>query len=158
MKHLVLIALLVSGQAAAQTALPDPKLTPGVVNPDVTQENIQKTICKSGWTATIRPPAHYTTTLKKAQLVIYDFADHNLANYEEDHLISLELGGHPTDPKNLWPQGHKLTCGARIKDHIETHLKTLICSGKVTLAVAQQAISSNWIDAYNQYIGELKCE
>jgi hypothetical protein len=28
----------------------------------------------------------------------------NPKDYEEDHLISLELGGAPRDPKNLWPQ------------------------------------------------------
>jgi hypothetical protein len=44
---------------------PDPETTPGVVNPDVTQGNIQQTICVRGWTATIRPPASYTNTQKK---------------------------------------------------------------------------------------------
>ena len=28
------------------------------------------------------------------------------SDYQEDHLISLELGGHPTDPRNLWPEPH----------------------------------------------------
>jgi hypothetical protein len=28
----------------------------------------------------------------------------SLSAFQEDHLISLELGGHPTDPRNLWPQ------------------------------------------------------
>ena len=31
------------------------RLTPGVVNPDVTQATIGSTICVSGWTSTIRP-------------------------------------------------------------------------------------------------------
>ena len=26
------------------------------------------------------------------------------SDYQEDHLISLELGGNPTDPRNLWPE------------------------------------------------------
>ena len=26
------------------------------------------------------------------------------SDYQEDHLVSLELGGHPTDPRNLWPE------------------------------------------------------
>ena len=27
-----------------------------------------------------------------------------MSDYQEDHLISLELGGNPTDPRNLWPE------------------------------------------------------
>jgi hypothetical protein len=38
---------------------PDHATTPGVVNPDITQANIQQTICTRGWTATVRPPASY---------------------------------------------------------------------------------------------------
>jgi hypothetical protein len=36
-------------------------LTPGVVNPAVTQATIRSTICKRGWTRTIRPPTATTT-------------------------------------------------------------------------------------------------
>jgi len=77
--------------------------TPGVVNSDVTQANINDTICKSGWTATIPPPASYTTTLKTQQLGTSKFTDKTPSHYE-DHFIALELGGHPHDPKNLWPE------------------------------------------------------
>ena len=44
---------------------PDPETTPGVTNPEVTQANIQQTICVTGWAATIRPPHSYTDTLKE---------------------------------------------------------------------------------------------
>ena len=83
---------------------PDPETTPGVTNPEVTQANIHQTICVTGWTATIRPPQSYTGTLKKQQLKSVRFTDKNPAHYEEDHFISLELGGSPRDPKNLWPE------------------------------------------------------
>src|SRR5258708_3844160 len=36
--------------------LPDSTCTPGSTNPNVTQANIQQTICVSGYTQTIRPP------------------------------------------------------------------------------------------------------
>jgi hypothetical protein len=42
---------------------PNPALTPGVTNPAVTQANIKTTICKSGWSATVRPPESYTEAL-----------------------------------------------------------------------------------------------
>jgi hypothetical protein len=45
---------------------PDPTLTPGAINPDITQATIAATICNPRWsTKTIRPPASYTNTLKK---------------------------------------------------------------------------------------------
>jgi len=81
---------------------PDPETTtPGVTNPQVTQ---QQTICVQGWTGTIRPPRSYTDPLKAQQLQAVRFTDKNPAHYEEDHFISLELGGHPRDAKNLWPE------------------------------------------------------
>ena len=77
--------------------------TPGVVNPDVTQATIAETICRRGWTRTIRPPVDYTNELKLEQMKAYRRAG-SPSDYQEDHLISLELGGHPTDPRNLWPE------------------------------------------------------
>lgn len=117
--------VLASGAVLAQ--LPNKTRTPGVTNPDVTQESIHQTICVSGWTATIRPPSSYTTKLKKQQIEEYKYKEKRLAEYEEDHLISLQLGGHPRDPKNLWPQPYRIKCGARVKDVVETKLKRLVC-------------------------------
>ena len=85
---------------------PDPETTPGVTNPQVTQANIQKTICVRGWTGTIRPPQSYTGTLKTRQLQAPRFEDKNSAHYEEDHFISLELGGHHVDvPAGVFAAG-----------------------------------------------------
>jgi hypothetical protein len=136
---------------------PDRHRTAGATNPNVTQANIKRTICKSGWTATIRPPSSYTTALKRQQIEEYDYADKRLASYEEDHLISLQLGGHPRDPQNLWPQAYKGKCGARVKDVIETKLKRLVCSGTIPLAQAQQLIAGNWVAAYSQYVRPIDC-
>jgi len=80
----------------------------------------------------------------------------NPRDYEEDHLISLELGGHPSDPKNLWPQAWNGDWGAHKKDVIETKLKTLVCKGTITLKEAQDAISTDWVAAYNKYVPPAK--
>jgi hypothetical protein len=40
--------------------LPDSSLTPGAINPEITQQNIQQTVCVKGYTKTIRPPTNYT--------------------------------------------------------------------------------------------------
>ena len=73
-------------------------------------------------------------------------------DYEEDHLVSLELGGHPTDSRNLWPQLWDGQWGAHKKDVVETRLKTLVCNGKISLSAAQTAIRTNWIAAYQRYV------
>jgi hypothetical protein len=114
--------------------LADPVRTPGVLNPDVTQANIRSTICRHGWTATIRPPVDYTNALKRKQMRQYREAG-SLSDYHEDHLISLELGGNPTDPRNLWPEPYPR---AGEVDRIENDLNAQVCSGALTLAQAQQ--------------------
>ncbi|GHE14236.1 hypothetical protein GCM10010339_84100 [Streptomyces alanosinicus] len=49
---------------------------------------------------------------------------------------------HPADP------GHKPGSGVNnLKDPVETKLHTAVCSGKVTLKAAQQAIVSDWTTA-----------
>ena len=44
--------------------LPDPACTPGSIDPAVTQKDIRSTICKAGWTATVRPPESQTEYAK----------------------------------------------------------------------------------------------
>jgi hypothetical protein len=133
---------------------PDPALTPGALNPDVTQATIGSTICVSGWTATIRPPSSYTSPLKVEQIAEYGYTDTSTADYEEDHLIPLELGGAPADPRNLWPEPDTATlpdgrdAGAGVKDRLETSLKREVCAGQITLAAAQAEIGIHWVHAY----------
>jgi hypothetical protein len=109
-------------------------LTPGVLNPAVTQANIGSTICRRGWTSTIRPPVSYTNELKRQGLRAYGLSGPLFA-FQEDHLISLELGGNPTDPRNLWPEPYPR---ASAVDRIENDLNAQICSGRLTLAEAQR--------------------
>lgn len=102
---LVAFALFICSRAIAAAAdvRPDPELTPGATDSRVTQDNIQRTICRAGYTASVRPPASYTNRLKRQQLAALGWSDQNPRDYEEDHFIPLEIGGNPTDPKNLWP-------------------------------------------------------
>jgi hypothetical protein len=108
--------------------------TPGVVNPNVTRATIHRTICVSGWTTTIRPPVGYTNALKLEQMAQYGDVG-SPSNYEEDHLISLELGGHPTDPRNLWPEPYPRAAHV---DTLENELNAQVCGGSLTLAQAQE--------------------
>lgn len=124
--------------------LPDPHCTPGAVNPQVTQANISSTICHSGYTATIRPAASVTDKLKREQISAYADTDTRSRDYEEDHLVSLELGGAPDDPRNLWPEPG---ASPNPKDKVENALNKAVCSGRVQLAAAQAAIASDWTTA-----------
>src|SRR5277367_38835 len=85
------------GHGSGAVVLPNPTLEPGAINPDVTQANINRTICVRGWTKTVRPPTSYTNALKLQQMKEYHLAG-TASDYQEDHLISLEMGGNPTDP------------------------------------------------------------
>ena len=107
--------------------------TPGVLNVDVTQATIRDTICAHGWTRTIRPPVEYTNDLKLRQLREYGFPG-GPHRYQEDHLISLELGGDPTDPRNLWPEPYPR---ASAVDRIENELNARVCNGSLSLEEAQ---------------------
>ena len=149
MKKILFIQLILLSAGVFAADLPDPILTPGAANPSVTQDNIHKTICVSGWTSTIRPSVSYTNRLKKQQMAAMHLPG-KMSDYEEDHLISLELGGSPADPKNLWPQPWTGQWNAHKKDVVETELNKQVCSGKLTLAEAQHMISTNWITAYTQ--------
>jgi len=123
--------------------LPDRNCTPGAIDPRVTQDNIHQTICVSGYTTTVRPPTSYTTPLKVKQMTAYGWTG-STSDYEEDHLIPLEVGGNPTDPNNLWPEPYAEPNGARDKDRVENLLHSRVCSGQMTLADAQSLIATNW--------------
>ncbi|SFW11400.1 hypothetical protein [Amycolatopsis australiensis] len=124
--------------------LPDPHCTPGTVNPQVTQATIGTTICASGWTKTIRPPTSVTNKLKKQIDAAYGLP--TSTEGELDHLISLELGGAPSDPANLWVEPGKIP---NPKDAVENKLHSAVCSGLVPLATAQRAIAADWTTAFD---------
>jgi hypothetical protein len=140
-----------SGHTAAEVR-PDPRCTPGAVNPAVTQATIRSTICRSGWTKTVRPPVSVTEPEKLASLAAY--GKREASRYEYDHLVPLELGGAVNDPRNLWPELNSPGAGGfyqNPKDHLENTLKRRVCDGLESLAAAQHAIASNWAAAYRSF-------
>jgi hypothetical protein len=127
--------------ARAGGRLPDSRCAPGGASSLVTQENIGATICVRGYTKTVRPPSSYTSALKRKQIKQYGYADTNPSHYEEDHLVSLELGGAPSDPLNLWPERGK---SPNPKDRVENQLHAAVCASQITLAEAQSVIRTDW--------------
>jgi len=171
---------------------PDPVRSPGAANPAITQQNIGSTICNPHWsTKSIRPPSAYTSKLKRKQLREYGDTVHqtraelinpntgkvdttrcvahsdNMACYEEDHLISLEDGGDPTDPRNLWPEPYNTRVGGTImgahqKDVVEGFIHDEVCfdiphskkssyvpaTTSVTLKRGQEILAGDWYACY----------
>jgi hypothetical protein len=145
------IVLLLVALAVAATALPRCSggggrlavraswtLTPGVLNPAVTQATIASTVCRHGWTRTVRPPVPYTNALKAKGLRQYRLRGPPSA-FQEDHLISLELGGDPSDPRNLWPEPYPRAAAV---DQIENDLNHRVCNGSLSLGDAQRRESA----------------
>ena len=142
-------ATTVSSRAAIIDELPNASLTPGVVS--VTDA---ATICSSGYARAVRPRGALWRRLKndayneyglprgKRSYVDADGKRHPA--YEVDHLISLELGGSPTDLRNLWPEPLD---SAKRKDRVENALHERVCSGREPLAKAQHDIARDWRSA-----------
>ena len=86
----------------------------------------------------MRPPVEYTNRLKEQQLAAYGLHG-QLSGFQEDHLISLELGGDPVDPRNLWPEPYPR---ASAVDRVENQLHAAVCSGALTLVEAQRKESA----------------
>jgi hypothetical protein len=119
---------------------PDPRCTPGALNPTVTQATIDQTICQYGWTDTVRRPESVTETEKAGSMVAYGDSG-PMSAYEYDHFVPLELGGAVNDARNLWPEPG---ASPNPKDDVENELRQKVCDGQMTLAQAQHAIATNW--------------
>ena len=91
----------------------------------------------------------------------------NMACYEEDHLIPLETGGNPVNPKNLWPEPFNTrvsgsVMGARQKDVVEEFVHDEICrdvpqskitsnipaTTSITLKRGQEILAGDWYACY----------
>jgi hypothetical protein len=130
-------------------ALPDPHCTPGLRDRRVTQRNLASTVCHAGYSKSVRPPESVTEPEKLASMRAYGDRD-SPRHYEYDHLISLELGGSPNDPRNLWPEPG---ASPNFKDRVENRLHTQVCHGAISLASAQHQIATDWVAAYRRLFG-----
>jgi hypothetical protein len=133
-----------TGCHAGAGPTPDHHCTPGAVDPAVTQATIDATVCRSGYTATVRPPVAETNTFKAESSRAYGVPGGTAS--ELDHLVPLVLGG-ANDSANLWPEIGKIP---NPKDQVETTLARAVCGGKVRLVDAQNAIAADWTTAEKQ--------
>jgi hypothetical protein len=129
--------------------IPDPRCTPGAINPTVTLAVLQggkfKTGCERNRASSVA-----------AKNKTYDEYDvphpaHNRGRNqvcELDHLVSLELGGADT-VDNIWPQcgpDHEMLAKRyfKIKDGVENYLAVQVRDGHIDLQTAQRGIAKDW--------------
>lgn len=138
--------LLMSTSCLAESpTMPDPRLTPGAVLSTDPEE-----ICVPGYSKRVRNVSRET---KELAYRLYGITSRQPGEYEVDHLISLELGGSNAI-ENLWPESFLTQpLNAHVKDELENRLHALVCQGKVPLTEAQKAIATNWVQAYETWIG-----
>jgi hypothetical protein len=123
-------------------SLPNAALTPGDVL-HVTRSEV----CTPGYTKGVRS---VSANVRRQIYSRYGRRPRPGICCEIDHLIPLELGGS-NRVSNLWPEPYDMVWNAHVKDSLETYLHRKVCEGEVSLSSAQQAIASNWIEAYKRY-------
>jgi hypothetical protein len=139
--------LLMVGTVSAQTAIPDPTITPGVVRTTDTVD-----VCSHG-TSQLR---HTIRERSDAIMAEYGLPGGRHPDYEIDHLIPLGIGGADSDA-NLWPEPRvsiEPEWNAERKDQLEAKLRALVCAGRLDIVVAQRAVAYDWTEAWLRYVAD----
>lgn len=76
-------------------------------------------------------------------------------DYEEDHLVPLCVGGHPTSHRNLWPEPWKGKWSAKFKDQLEASVCRAVCKGAMTLEEGREIfLAPDWTKEYEKFFRE----
>lgn len=123
----------------------------GEIDQNITQANIQKTICVKGYSSKVRPAEGYTQSVRK----------HLKAKPTDilDHAISIELGGQAQSLNNLWLEPKHITyrgedLGSLSKDQVENYLHQEVCHNNINLTEAQANLKV-WPEIYLKIKGKL---
>lgn len=111
------------------------------IDPAVTEATIAATICKPGWTKTVRPPIRVTEQIKRDKLRAAGWTDADKDRFELDYIIPLSLGGAPDDPNNF-----QLEPGNEVAERkaLEACLPRLVCERRLMLDEARKAVWRDW--------------
>ncbi len=141
---------------------PDPRCTPGGINPSITAETLRdpdfRTRCDRNC-ATSEAEKHVTYGWYGVAKPPENSGENQVC--ELDHLVPLELGG-ADGLGNIWPE-----CGPsgaplpgrnfKIKDRVENYLADEVRAGRMPLDEAQRGIAEDWaryLPAANHYCRE----
>jgi len=139
--------------------VPDPRCTPGGINPSVTPDVLRnpswRTRCDRNCESS-ESEKHVAYHWYGVRAPHRNSGDNQVC--ELDHLVPLELGG-ADGLGNIWPE-----CGPdatvldsryfKIKDRVENYLADEVKAGRMPLDAAQRGIASDWtqyLAAANQY-------
>jgi hypothetical protein len=142
--------------------LPDPRCTPGGIDPSVTVETLRDPRWRTEYIRNCETSENY----KHVEYTWYNVEKPEVNTGDDqicelDHLVPLELGG-ADGMGNIWPE-----CGPnavvlderhfKIKDRVENYLANEVRAGRLSLNDAQRGISQDWtqyLEAANRYCGE----
>lgn len=187
MNLLLVLFSIISFNTFADTLpiYPNDKLTPGAVDPTVTEDSI---INHTFSTKTVRlvPSFVIIDVYKKYGIVKNTGTCGKTSEHcEVDHRVSCENGGicgllkdangkAINDPKrvallesNLWPQIYEgkvddpnrlKICGAHAKDKLENKLASLVRSRTITLKQDQEVLMGDWVAGYKKYVDPKGCD
>lgn len=130
MRALALALCLVASAAAAQA-----------INERVTQSTIHSTICKRGWSESVRPPYEWSHEQKLRLMRERGIPASEIGAWTLDHVQAIENGGAPANPRNLQLQRK---AAAQTKDLDESRIHWNICNGRSTLAEGQAEMLRLW--------------
>lgn len=134
-----------TGVFTAGDVLPNHAITPGTARPASLTE-----VCSLSHEEVVMP---VSPSERQRVFAEYGIPSGQSDKYEVDYLITPGLGGQD-DIRNLWPEPYNASqWNAHAKDALEERLHEMVCSHQLDLSVAQQAIATNWIAAYQKYVG-----
>jgi hypothetical protein len=125
---------------ADPAAVPDPALTPGVV-----ATSDAHTICVRGYDRAQRVWHDKADTLRK-----YGIPMSRAAEFEDDGLIPICLGGDNADPRNHWPMKWD---EAVTKDELEGYACRQVCIHGASVIWWQNGFRTDWRTLYRQVMG-----
>lgn len=113
------------------------------INPAVTQANIHSTICAPGWSTSVRPDRFAMAVAKTKLIKAAGIPATDRGKYVLDHIVPIEVGGSPNDPKNFMLQ---TVADAKAKDKAENFAHTYVCKKvkPLSLADAQACFLAEW--------------
>jgi hypothetical protein len=141
-----------NGHLLSDDKYPDPQLTPGHVDPNMTEAQV----CQPGFAQKNRI---VTQAIRQRVFDAYGIPQSERGKeWEIDHFIPVILGGDsPIDGSvlitaNLWPQPYWEHPGAHEKDTVEMYLRDQVCKKHtMTLKQAQDAIRGDWWAIYLEW-------
>jgi hypothetical protein len=107
-------------------------LAASLLNPAVHPDTIAQTICRPGYTKTVRPSTSYVRIWKRLNLP----AGVDPRSVVVDHIVPLELGGNPSRRTCSCKEGRGAPQGPP-----ENRYHALVCSGRMDLRTAQERMA-----------------